>query len=326
MTPTDYPFGFRVVGPVSEPRRLVAMTAAFTAHCAADPLSQPDSECYLSAFTYGIEFRAHLEQKGTPKGYTGPCWSPYLWLDVDRKDLAVALTDARRLAGFTLYWYSQFADDDLLYFFSGRRGFHIGVPLTHCPPASVTFNAVCRKLAEGLTAQVGVTIDTSIYDKVRLFRAPNSTHPKTGLHKRRLMHDELMNLSMERIRELAGDPLGFEVPDVMTEPSGLARDWEQAEELVRERNAGRAGRHHTDGSRLQRDTLEFIRNGAEEGERQNRLFRAAGNLREYGAPAELVAALLTEAALDSGLSPSEVARTIACGIENSDAKTKGGAA
>ena len=325
MTSPDYPFGFRVVGPVSETRRLVTATAAFTAHCAADPLALPESECYLSAFTYGGDFRTYLAERGTPKGYTGPCWSPYLCLDVDRDDLAVALADARRLASFVLYWYSQFADDDLLYFFSGRRGFHIGVPLTHCPPAVPGFNPVCRRLAEGLAAQVVVTIDTSIYDKVRLFRAPNSTHPKTKLHKRRLKYDELMRLSIDRIQELAGAPLGFELPDVTVNPPALATDWAEAAVLLLLQQDGRAGRHHTAGSRLQRDTLEFIREGAD-GERHTRLFRAAGDLREHGAPAELIHALLVEAALDSGLSQSEVTRTIACGIENSDTKTKGGEA
>ncbi|HEY1189086.1 MAG TPA: hypothetical protein VGE74_15635 [Gemmata sp.] len=323
---SDYPFGFRVVGPVHEERRLVDAAAAFAAHCAADPRSQPESECYLSAFTYGADFRTHLAQRGTPKGFTGPCRSPYLWLDVDRDDPAVALADTRKLASFVLFWYAQFGDDDLLYFFSGRRGFHIGVPLVHNPPASVAFNAVCRRLAEGLAAEAGVPIDASVYDKVRLFRAPNSAHPKTRLHKRRLTYDELMRLPIDRIRELAAAPLAFEVPDVTACPPTLATEWAAAEAERREQNAALVGRESAAGSRLQRATLEFIASGAAEGERHTRLFRAAGDLCEHGAPGELVHALLTEAALDSGMSPSEVARTINCGIENTEAKARGGAA
>jgi hypothetical protein len=325
VTRSDYPYGFRVVGPVSETRRLVNATAAFTAHCAADPRAQPESECYLSAFAYGEDFRAYLAQHGTPKGYTGSCWSPFLWVDVDRDDPAAALTDTRRFATFVLFWYSDFHEDDLLLFFSGRRGFHLGVPLTHNPPATVGFNAVCRRLAEGLAAEAGVKIDTSVYDKVRLFRAPNSTHPKTKLHKRRLTYDELMYLSIDRITELAAEPSGFETLAVTTNPPALATDWTEAEAALRDQGA-RSVRSQNSNSRLQRDTLGFIRDGAEDGERHTRLFRASGDLRDHGAPAELVYALLTEAALDSGLSPSEVARTITCGIENSDTKAKGGAA
>ncbi|VTR92754.1 Putative uncharacterized protein OS=Rhodopirellula baltica (strain SH1) GN=RB12213 PE=4 SV=1: DNA_primase_S [Gemmata massiliana] len=324
MNRTDYPFGFRVVGPVSEPRRLVDATAAFTAHCAADPRAQPESECYLSAFAFCAGFRSHLDQRGSPKGFTGPCWSPYLWADVDRDDPDAALADVRRLANFVLFRYSEFRDDDLLVFFSGRKGFHLGVPLTHNPEPSVAFNAVCRRIAEGLAAEVGVVIDTSIYDKVRLFRAPNSTHPKTKLHKRRLTYDEMMHLSIDRITELAGTPLGFEVPDVTAAPPLLATDWIEAETALHERRVTAAERH-PGRSRLQRDTLAFIRDGASDGERHTRLFRAAGDLREHGAPPELVHALLVEAALDSGLAPTEVVRTIVCGIENSDAKANGGA-
>ena len=59
------------------------------------------------------------------------------------------------------------------------------------PTASLTFSRTTRRLAEGLAAAVQVTIDGGVYDKVRAFHAPNSRHPKTGLHKRALMLDEL---------------------------------------------------------------------------------------------------------------------------------------
>lgn len=324
MRHPDCPFGFRVVGPVSETRRLVDATAAFLAHCAADSRAQLDRECYLSAFTYGTDFRDYLAQYGTPKGYIGSCWSPFLWFDLDRTNLAQALADARRLASFVLFRYTEFRDDDLLYFFSGRRGFHIGVPLTNAPAPSVEFNAVCRQLAETLAAEVGTTIDASIYDKVRLFRTPNSAHPKTKLHKRRLTYDELIHLSVVGVTELAREPMSFEVPAVTVNPPELAADWTNAETAVRERQGARIECDALADRRLQRDTLAFINDGANEGERHTRLFRAAGDLRDHGAPAELVHALLFDAALDSGLPPSEVSRTITCAIENSDTKANGG--
>lgn len=323
MTAADCPLGFRVVGPVSEERRLVDAAAAFAAHCSADPRSQPENECYLSAFNYGADFRTHLTQRGTPKGFNGPCWSPHLWLDIDRDDLGVALAHARGVANFALFRYSQFGDDDLLYFFSGRRGFHIGIPLTHRPPPGGEFHTICRRLAGWLAAESEVVIDAGVYDKVRLLRAPNSRHPKTALHKRRLTYHELMNLTADRIRELATEPLGFEVPAVTAVPGLLASDWAGAEAALREQQRDRAERP-SGGHRLQRATMEFITAGAPEGERHTRLFRAAGDLRAHGAPRELVHALLAEQALDSGMPPSEVTRTINCGIENSDAKDAGG--
>lgn len=168
-----------------------------------------------------------------------------------------------------------------------------------------------------------MTIDTSIYARVQPLRAPNSAHPKTGLHKRRLAFDELMHLSTERIVELAREPHGFELPIVTANPPQLATDWQDAEAAVQQHQRARpAGAVGTSG-RLNRATLEFIQHGAEEGERTNRLFQASANLREFNAPPELVHALLTEAALDSGLRPTEVARVIGCGIEYADRKATG---
>ncbi|NOY29641.1 MAG: DNA primase, partial [Planctomycetes bacterium] len=42
---------------------------------------------------------------------------------------------------------------------------------------------------------------------------------------------------------------------------------------------------------------------------------AAANLAEFGCPAPLAHALLTEPGLDSGLAPKEVRRQIDCGVE-----------
>ena len=70
-------------------------------------------------------------------------------------------------------------------------------------------------------------------------------------------------------------------------------------------------------ARLNRATLDFIANGAGTGDRHRLLFSAAANLAEFGCPVELAHELLTEAALDSGLSPSETRRQIDCGLNHS---------
>jgi hypothetical protein len=323
VTRNDYPFGFRVVGPVTEARRLVDAAAAFSAHAACDPRSEIDREAYLSAFRFGTAFRDHLQRLGTPKGYAGPCWSPWLWLDIDREVLDAALADARKLVGFALERYRKLDDDDILVFFSGGKGYHVGVPLTHNPDPSPLFHRIARRLAEGLGASAGVRIDTSIYDRVKLFRAPNSRHPRSGLHKRRLTHAELMHLSAARVAELARDPAPFDVPVVGELVAEIEADWQEAAECLERDQAARQGRTHPAGDRLQRETLDFIRDGAAEGERHPRLFRAAANLREFDAPPALVHALLAEAALDCGLPPAEVARQIRCGIEHAD-RQRGG--
>ena len=71
-----------------------------------------------------------------------------------------------------------------------------------------------------------------------------------------------------------------------------------------------------DRSELNRSTLEFIRDGADQGERHRMLYSAAANLAELGCSLRLASALLTDAALDSGLPPADVRRAIENGINN----------
>lgn len=323
---TDARFGFRCGSKHGE-RRLIEAASAFAAHCSADPRSEPDRECYLSAFAFPDEFKTHLSATGSTADYKGRCWSRWLWFDIDRDDPALALADVRRLVGFVLFRYSEFREDDVLAFTSGAKGYHVGVPLTHTPPPSAEFNAVCKVLAEGIAPEVGVVIDGGIYDKVRLLRAPNSRHPKTGRHKVRLTHDELMGLSADRIAELAKTPIPFDVPHAEVIPPLLVDDWRAAEAQVREKASARATRTTTTAGRLNRQTMDYIKHGTETGKsRHTSLLSSAANLREFGASEALITALLEEQGLDDGLPPKDVQRQIRCGIEHADRQAGGGGA
>lgn len=320
MTTERTPFGFRVLDDATETRRLVNAAAAFSAHAADDPKAETHRTCYLSAFQYGDDFRGYLETHDTTKSFDGLCGGRWLWFDIDRSDIGNALDDVRRLVASLADQYGL-DGDELLLFFSGSKGFHVGLPLSLCgaPASSRAFNRICRRLAERLAERSGVTIDTQVYDKVRLFRAPNSTHQKTGLRKLRLTYDELLNLKVERIVELAREPQVFEVPDYPPVNETARQDWQHAvEDLQRRTVAAAERREESSGSiRLNRATLTFIREGALQGDRHRALFAAAANLSEFGCPQELAHELLTEAGLDSGLPPGEVRRQIKCGLAHS---------
>jgi hypothetical protein len=334
MTTQKTVFGFRVVGCTARRRRLVNAAAALAAYAACDPRAEVEKEGYLSAFWFGPDFDDYLSATGSPKGYRGVCWSPYVLWDVDHpEDPGRALREARALAGVILDRYRPLAEDDLLLFFSGAKGYHVGLPTFWGPAPSVDFNRVARLFAERLAALAGVTIDRSVYDKVRLFRAPNSRHPKTNLHKRRLNHNELMSLSVEDIRRLARQPVPFAPPVPAAVCDRAAQDWQDAlADLRRQTEAAEQRRATaTNGApRLNRLTLEFIRDGASVGDRHRLLFSVAANLAEFGCPPALAHALLTEAALDSGLTPGDVRRQIECGLAHTtnqdtpEAQTEGG--
>lgn len=315
------PFGYRILGPVSGTRRWVVAAAAFAGYARCDPKAECDREAYLSAFCFGDDIRPRFDGTGSvdTKGYNGLCWAPWVWWDIDRDgNLESALSDVRALATVIQERF-RVCGDELLVFFSGHKGFHLGLSTTlWSPEPSQLFHRVTRRFAEAVADLASVTIDTAIYDKVRAFRAPNSRHPKSGLHKRRFALDELSSISVEQIMSVAKQPMPFELAVAAQHGKQAAADWIDATQHVDQTEAHiRRRAEAADASpHLNRLTLEFITEGAIEGERNRRLFAAAANLAEFGCPSQLAHALLTPAALDSGLPPAEVRRQILRGLEH----------
>jgi hypothetical protein len=321
MTASEFRFGFRIVGKTCEPRRLVDAGAAFAAYAACDQRAECGREAYLSAFRFCADFADHLKTTGSTAGFAGPCWSPWVWWDLDSEELQYAHADAAGLAAFLVERYGIDAGE-LLIFFSGSKGFHLGLSTALWLPApSPDFAKTARRFAEHVAELAAVTIDTGVYDRVRAFRAPNSKHPKTGLHKRRLSYDELAG-PLDAILELAKTPAPFAVPTPTRTSETAAADWQAAAALVASEGEAKTARRAAGGNysgrsptpSLNRSTLAFMREGTGTGDRHRLLFSAAANLAEFGCTPALAHVLLTEAGLDSGLPPREVHRQIECGL------------
>jgi len=315
---THCPYGFRILGPPWEARRLVNITDALAAYAACDVRAEINQESHLSAFQFGDDFSQLLRRTRSTAGFSGICWSSWLWIDIDAEgDLERARREAAQLVSVICDRYGC-SGAKLLIFFSGAKGFHIGLPTTlWLPKPSTDFNRIARRAAESLAELATVGIDVGVYDKVRPLRAPNSRHPKTGLHKRHLTRDELDNLTMETIRELAREPTPFAIPSPVGTNSQAIADWSAAADLVSKGDEAKVARRvgGNCGPTLNRATLDFIQHEAAPGERAKRLFSAAANLGEFSCAFDLAWALLSEAALDSGLQPFETRRQIQCGLE-----------
>jgi len=332
MNSDDCNLGFRIVGNCTGERRLVDWPTAFAAYCQCDERAEVDREAYLSAFTFPDEFSEHLRATRSTKGYAGRCGAAWLWFDIDAEgELEHATAQARRLCAGIVERYG-IDGDAMLVFFSGSKGFHVGLPmaLMGAPPPSPMFHKVARHYACGLAERLGVTIDSGVYDKVRAFRAPNSWHPKTGLHKRRLTFDELMGLKVTALVRMASEPGAFDVPVLPGTKTQAVDDWaaavravEQEAKALAERRVALRESNGADAT-LNRQTREFLVEGAIAGDRHRLLFSAAANLAEFGCPPALAHALLSEPGLDSGLSPTEVRRQIDCGLEKRGLKKQGG--
>ncbi|MCY2953692.1 MAG: hypothetical protein NTU53_17195 [Planctomycetota bacterium] len=185
--------------------------------------------------------------------------------------------------------------------------------------------------------RAGVAIDSGVYDQVRAFRAPNSKHPKTGLHKRRLPFKALIELNAAAIADLAKSPEPFDLPEARPDRCDWhpSADWNDAagqlDKVTKATAQHRAAvADGTAAPALNQLTLAFIRDGADAGDRHRLLYSAARNLGEFGCPPALAHALLTESALDSGLPPADVRRQIECGLKDASTSAplagEGGAA
>ena len=330
MSASAFRYGLHVVGPTHSQRVPVEWVPLLIAAASVTPPFDPTREQYATAFHFDRSMLTHLKANGgSSAGFTGAVWSMALHFDLDAADdFAPALDAGRRLTTTLLQRYPALGEGDLEIFYSGGRSIHVELPLPHRPEPGPTFHLVCRKLAfrlaklAGLDAIGGVKFDEGNYDKVRLWRLVNSQHAKTGLHKVRLSYDELMHLNADGIRKLAVAPRPFMPvdPPIVSEPQ-LERDWHQTAEAVAHEQEDKAAQKVEDVAaggpdRLNRATLDFIRGGASVGDRHRLLFSAAANLGEFDCPPKLACAILMPSALDSGLTPSDAARQIECGLKS----------
>ena len=177
---TARPYGFRVVGlgpgeggsstgePPSPPMLL------------ATTKRELDREAYLTHFIFGADF-ADTWSGTARKGYSGPCGADWLFWDIDRPDdLALALSDARRLAGAILDRYRELDDDDLLIFLSGGKGVHVGIPTAYGVPSPALASTKPPSSSAWLMASGPASRSMG-----RSTRRPGSSGPRTPGTRRR---------------------------------------------------------------------------------------------------------------------------------------------
>lgn len=299
------------LGPTNSPRLPTVWSAAFSGWAELSPAINPMQQAHLSVYTFDGNICKHMVQMNSTAGFDGPCGAHYVPFDFDKNNNPDdALIDARK---FCLRLRELgVSDDEPMVFFSGKKGFHALVPtFLWAPEPGINFAQISRIFAERIAELAGVSIDTMIYQKLHLLRMPNTRHPDTGLFKRHLTVDELLNLDVPKIKNLAKVPIDFHVPRPVRQVEALKQLWADA----RAASADRGRRVPApNGKKLFPTTLQFIRFGAPEGERNKELYKAACNLCECRCPPALVESLLTEPALDSGLPPREVETTIASAV------------
>jgi len=312
---SEFDVGLRVLGRLTGQRRRVPWQEAYASYLACESRAQVEREAYLSAFTFSSEMVEHLAAGGSPAGFEGQTFATLVAFDIDREgDISQALTDARTLAG-VLEETFETPTAAIQAFYSGSKGFHVTLPTAlWAPTPGVNFSRVTRLFAERIAAEATVKIDSSIYSRVTMFRAPNSRHPSTGLFKIPLTVAALDRLGLGEIQELAKRPRITPIPaPVESRSAPLLQEWQTAAAEAARIDNERATATNQD-ARLTRLTKGVLRGEhLDEGNRHRHLYSAAANLGECGASLSLALELLTDVGRESGLRPSDVQKQITDG-------------
>jgi hypothetical protein len=151
--------------------------------------------------------RTHTNANGQPtiEGFDGAVWDPSLPFDFDdRHDPAHALD-----------WMRQFLDrleredvplDALRIYFSGAKGFHVEIPHTLFGGFEPSDQLHVWERAAALELMNGIPFDSAVYDKLRLWRLPNTLNAKGQRYKVQLSLKEVRGLGMAEILALAESP------------------------------------------------------------------------------------------------------------------------
>ena len=166
-------------------------------------LPQYDTVAYASLFPFSEGIVEHVKLKKTVTGYEGEYNCKMLYFDFDGDNLKDVLESARIFYNRLITKY-KVPKREIRVYFSGMKGFHLGlrsdffggfVPSNDLPDK---LGKLVMKLIEGIK-----NVDTSIYNKNRIFRLPNSKHQETGLYKIPLGYSTFIDRDIDYILEQA---------------------------------------------------------------------------------------------------------------------------
>ena len=169
-----------------------------------------NEEAYSSHFSFDQSLEGYVQTTGSVKGFTGTHFAEDIVFDFDSPKDAVDLEVVKaEVIKFIQFLSSEYGIDHryLGKYFSGQKGFHVYIPIEYIHTAephehfSKIIQRLAKKLAEGFNC-----IDLSMYDQFQLVRLPNSKHGTTALYKVPLTPNELVNCSIDQIKELAHSP------------------------------------------------------------------------------------------------------------------------
>jgi len=237
-----------------------------------------------NCFRTWYRFPEDVKKADTVARFAGPVVADWIPWDFDNeKDPGAALRDARAFVE-SLGAEFELSPDDLRYFFSGKKGFHVVAPaaLFGGFEPSPQLPGVLKGLALELAGKLKV--DPAIYDKQRFIRIANTKHDKSGLYRIPLEPGEFLHATLEEIQEWAKSPREIESQDQELSPvPGLV-------ELYQKHLAGRGTQKKEPG---QPSKAELFESGMKEGDgRDVRAYSICCYLRDHKIPQDAALQIL----------------------------------
>ena len=279
MIYSEYKYVDSAVGGVEQRNNLRMVTDKLTG-----------TDVYKTYFRYPQQFCDHVRKNKSVKGYTGFAYADYFPIDVDVKgDLESALDKLRDIVT-TLEVRHDVNVNELWYFFSGSKGFHLYIPAAMIGiTPSTEIGVYFKRFAQELLKPLGLAYDSTIYDIVRLWRVANTINAKSGLYKIQLRPEDIWK-DIGEIVEMAKTPrTGIEyVTDAMANESltALYKSVQEKTVIGGEVVVG-------DGvPRYEKPCIYKMMQGVGDGQRDNVCFRLAGHWRKKGLSSDIVESMM----------------------------------
>lgn len=159
------------------------------------------TDCFTTMFRFRDEYRQHVKATSSVRGADKfPCWSDYLWFDIDSTSLEDATLHMQTLLRGLK---SRKALMHTVVFFSGSKGYHIGVDASAFGfEPSPLLPQQMRATAQLIASKFEVPIDESIYNHNRLWRVVDTIHGKSKLRKTQIKTADALRLELGEIEKL----------------------------------------------------------------------------------------------------------------------------
>lgn len=223
-----------------------------------------------------------------PKQAEANLYGP-LYLDFDSDSDEIGYEQVRADALKAMAFFSAIfglAYEDVRIYFSGKKGIHLMIPPEVLGiEGDKELNDIFKLVAKDVHTMTDYkTVDTRIYDRVRLFRLVNSKHSDTGLYKVPMTYQQLLTASYDEMQEWASEKRKIKVraPRFNEKANRVYKTYidQWAKEKAQKNFNKNAGNR----------TLDFtppclkhiIKNGAEQGKRNNTAAALASFYKQRG--------------------------------------------